>query len=317
MAMQYIYGTDTVQQGFNKINENFLNVPSGTTEEILQQAQEQAEEYTNSVISNPNILLNSNFADPVNQKGQTTYTENGITIDMWQLSATNTSLSLQNGYIQIDNMSNNAIANLYQALEVIYAGQTLTISINAKGNFNILALNQNGEFSRKAINAFEFTTFTNTFTVPAGSTSLKIYFNVPNNSTANIKWVKLEEGSVATAYNPYSYSCEFLNCLRYFRRIQSVSNVNTLIAYGKALSTTVLEVLFDMPVEMRILPTVTGYENLFIETGKNASNVTYWGASTDKTKINLRFNFTGLTTNNIYAVYLEKNQALDFDANIY
>ena len=40
-------------------------------------------------VSNPNLLDNWYFGNPVNQKGQTSYTGAGYTIDRWALSASN------------------------------------------------------------------------------------------------------------------------------------------------------------------------------------------------------------------------------------
>lgn len=311
--MQYIYGTDTVQQGFNKINENFLNVPSGTTEEILQQAQEQAEEYTNSVISNPNILLNSNFADPVNQKGQTTYT-GGITIDMWQFSATNATLSLQNGYIEINNMSDNSTANVYQTLEEIYAGQTLTISLNAKGNFNILALNQSGEFSRKALSASEFTTFTNTYTVPDNSTSLKIYININPNNTADISWIKLEKGSIATDYQIPNKTLETLKCQRYMYILQP--DISFLASTGGTATQGYMAI--PQAVEMRISPTLSSNTGINIRgNGKGNTAVTsftVYKKSTNCVTLSLTIP-EGFAANQVYWCYT--TQQIILDANIY
>lgn len=301
MAIQYIYGTDTVQQGFNKVNENFLNVPSGTTAEILQQAQE----YTDSVIANPNLLINSNFT--IWQRGtsfsQADFTEQ-YTADMWTVSCSDSSVTVTVSQV------NNGMS---------ITGSTSS-SINLKYYMEQADLNKILGKNCTLSYSINDTITTAPLIVSSGTTETTALINitVPISSTATVvNWVKLEEGIIATTYSPKSYPNEFLNCLRYFRRIQSVSNVSTLIAYGRALSTTVLEVLFDMPVGMRILPTVTGYENLFITTGNNASNIAYWGATVDRTKINLRFNFTDLTTNNIYAVYLNQNQYIDFDSDIY
>ena len=36
--------------------------------------------------SNPNLLINWYFADPVNQRGQKTYTNDGYTIDKWYVA---------------------------------------------------------------------------------------------------------------------------------------------------------------------------------------------------------------------------------------
>ena len=45
-----------------------------------------------SYISNPNLLDNWYFGNPVNQRGQTSYAEMGYTVDRWKNSSGNTSV---------------------------------------------------------------------------------------------------------------------------------------------------------------------------------------------------------------------------------
>lgn len=81
-------------------------------------------------VVNPNLLDNWYFANPVNQRGQTTYTTSSdeYTIDRWMKSAG--TLSIEDGYISASLTNWSAIIqniepNLFKAL----AGKTLTFSV--------------------------------------------------------------------------------------------------------------------------------------------------------------------------------------------
>lgn len=54
-----------------------------------------------------NLLDNSDFQNPVNQRGQTSYSGSGYTIDRWVKEGTSTVVTIGNGGITIDNTSNS------------------------------------------------------------------------------------------------------------------------------------------------------------------------------------------------------------------
>ena len=79
--------------------------------------------------SNPNLLDNRYFGDPVNQRGQTVYTNQGYTIDRWSLqSVSNASLTVNDGYITLTATNNDGIRQNFEAGTII-AGATYTSSL--------------------------------------------------------------------------------------------------------------------------------------------------------------------------------------------
>lgn len=89
--------------------------------------------------SSNNILINSNFANPVNQRGYISGTlippSAMFVLDRWRLNCsshvTHTSLTLNNGYITIHALAGVLHNNFYQHVEnpELYAGKTLTMSV--------------------------------------------------------------------------------------------------------------------------------------------------------------------------------------------
>lgn len=79
--------------------------------------------------SNPNLLDNWYFADPVNQRGQTEYTTTGYTIDRWSVHDGG-NLVLDDGYITFYGRSREGYDNFRQSIEPsAYRGLKLTFSV--------------------------------------------------------------------------------------------------------------------------------------------------------------------------------------------
>ncbi len=89
-------------------------------------------------ISNPNLLDNWYFVDPINQRGQTEYTGRGYTIDRWKNEAINTSTILSitpNGLTfsgQLDE-SDHFFSQWIDRKPDIFYGKTLTGSVLMDG----------------------------------------------------------------------------------------------------------------------------------------------------------------------------------------
>lgn len=89
-----------------------------------------------SYISNPNLLDNWYFGNPVNQRGQTSYTGVGYGIDRWKMTGDgNPNLILGDNYITYNGVGNT---NLAQDVEGKFAGKTLTLSFLLKDPVNCM-----------------------------------------------------------------------------------------------------------------------------------------------------------------------------------
>ena len=262
--MQYIYGTDTVQQGFNKINENFLNVPSGTTEEILQQAQE----YTNSLVSKENLLINWDFTNPVNQRGQTTYTNSTstyiYTIDRWRLKNGTVNLNV-NGIEFIKTVEEKRallgqVTAEYSGIE----GNPLTFSAIINNELYTLNINSGWTFPSSGSTALGNTIASENMTMyvyARNDKRVEVQFYVAStvsiNTSFTIEKCKLELGTISTLENsaPQNNDEELMKCYRYYQKTpinNRYSGVGiTMAAYSKIR----LEPFKIYP--MRIVPTIT------------------------------------------------------------
>lgn len=114
---------------------------SAATAERAEKSAIAAAERANSVAaSNPNLLDNWYFADPVNQRGKTEYVGAGYTIDRWALRSADESITIESDGIVI-----NAGYGFTQLIEneSKIIGKTVTFSaLMADGRFDSATINQ-------------------------------------------------------------------------------------------------------------------------------------------------------------------------------
>ena len=108
----------------------YLNPITGAPEQV-DQLDHSAQEIDDAVdlapqLSNPNLLDNWYFGNPVNQRGQTSYTVAGYGIDRWK--TTNTVLTILDNSIKLTSASD--YQNFVQIIDNAkrLAGKTVTIS---------------------------------------------------------------------------------------------------------------------------------------------------------------------------------------------
>lgn len=180
-------------------------------------------------ISNPNLLDNWYFPDPINQREQMEYTNVGYTVDRWSKDQPGT-MTLLNDGIQITSVQND-ILNVRQEFDTPsrLAGQTITYSVLTEGSIS-LVLGVNGGYPISIDQDSGKNVLALTYTLPENITNLTMYIQVKRNSTIKIYAAKLELGTEQTLARqdangnwvlndpPPNYALELLKCRRYFER---------------------------------------------------------------------------------------------------
>lgn len=237
---------------------------------------------------NPNLLDNWYFGRPVNQRGQTEYTENGYIIDRWKSGAKK--VIVANKYITLQ--SNGTYHQILQPFELQLAGKIVTMSalINTHSGHNVGMLLYDYANEKSYSPDFIVDTTANQWMVV--STSFRVADNAPDklnlifypdrteagDQTVDILAAKLELGDTQTLAHKENgvwvlneipdYGEQLRRCQRFCRPIPHKLDVcvvgETYYAYT--------EESFE---EMRVAPVLL--TNL---VGKNVKNITDIDATT-------------------------------------
>lgn len=246
-----------------------------------------------------NQLDNSYFpsAYVINQRGLTTYTGSGYTVDRWRINSAATVSITANG-VEVDATS--VKANLQQNFENLPNG---IFTFAAKVNDNIVYRvieNNNGTITTLNNSKAAFTG--GYLALGKGSA---YYAQIVNSEgyKNKIEWAALYEGEYTVEtlpqYIPKGYAAELLECQRYF---YSTQGSYFYCGYGSATSATELYANIVVPVKMRIKPTVSN-KGQFVARGNGKehaitqSQVEYSTAN----GITIAFTGTGFTQ---YETYL-------------
>lgn len=219
---------------FNTINTKIDNEVNTLSNNIAQ-------------LSNPNLLINSDFRNPVNQRGQTSYTSDSreYTVDRWRKEGG--TFAINDGYCTLAKAGTGQ-AWYIQRLENKLKDNTYTLSIKLKslsGTANVFVGSSENSFNDDIINTTEVQSFTFSGTI----SEVSVY--VSNNSSINIEWIKLEQGSIATPFVPRPYTEELALCQRYYRKLSSWASSYPLRGDNNSVF------IFLTGVMMRTNPTIS------------------------------------------------------------
>lgn len=177
------------------------------------------------VRSNPNLLDNWYFVDPINQKGQAEYTAGVYTIDRWRVSAD--SLRVENDGIVVEN-GDSENAGIWQPIDAkrLIPGRTYTISVLVAELDGTAKLT----FWGKAYVDIEAGITSYTFIHTGEEAETTAYPIVHLHGSIKAIAAKLELGSVQTLAHkegdawvlndpPPDKALELLKCQRYFVRV--------------------------------------------------------------------------------------------------
>ena len=217
-----------------------------------------------------NLLDNSDFRNPVNQRGITNVSTTGYCIDRWIFSLSGSgALSVQDGLLAF-NASNESYCEIVQIQENSSAlsGKEMTFVVCIAPD-NIICLN--------------FTYGTNASVLSADGNIALIHYNgdrvyirifSTGNNWIGVKWAALYEGSYTAdtlpPYVPKGYTAELAECQRYYYQSFSgsiVSEVDGTIIREAVSPYRIADVSF--PQAMRIdKPTITLYSPISGNVGK-------------------------------------------------
>lgn len=192
-----------------------------------------------------NLLNNSDFTNPVNQRNQTGYSGVGYTIDRWRLWESDYTLTVNDDSITVNGV-------LWQYIE--------------------------GEDGRTF--SFFYGNDTEAIQSHVGYDDVMgcYYVTIP---TGTWTWAALYEGEYTAEtlppYVPKGYAAELAECQRYFVAIKAFPGYSTPICEGYMANTNTGRALIHLPVPMRATPSLSYYN--VTETQMRTGGKEYIGAS--------------------------------------
>lgn len=211
-------------------------------------------------LSNPNLLINSNFA--INQRGQSSYMGAGYTVDRCRILTSSASVTVtpltQGVKVAVAPTTQYTGQRCFEywleendTKKIL--GKTVTFSMGIAAldkSVRVRFIIDGTTITTQTINA-NATQYSYTFTVPSSGSNLKI--SLLNNSagfTLDILHWKLEIGDSATTYTPPLLAEELPKCQRYYQKI------NNGVLFGVSWSAGYIAVNYFHIVEMRTTPTL-------------------------------------------------------------
>ena len=265
---------------------------------------------TNSIICNPNLLINGDFR--VNQRGKTTYQGyNKYTVDRWISRSTNSTVSVTDNGLSIKaETGTSRVGLIQQPIEnpQKFSGKTVTLStkiIGISGTVNLRVI-VNGTYTEfadiSAVGTYYFT-----ITLPNSITSFVVGMRAVPSSSVQMEYIKLEGGSIATPNYPKPYAEELVTCQRYYQK----ARVDACGFYADN------SIEFSIPVSsLRDVYTlnVVSYPNIVKNdgTGNKATSIAY--SSLNNGYIVGGFNVSGFQNYNLYYI---TGGIIEIDAEIY
>ena len=211
--------------------------PVTKTRAVYNNDGSRLDNYLGSIKCTNNLLVNSNFINPVNQRGvtQDTWADGSYGLDRWIRSnidiASMSPLSIKS----TDKTADYGIEQRIPKNELI-TGSTMTFSAKVDDKIIVLTFTVGTKSYHKSDTDVKLM-----FSVHDGFYSVHI---MPENTDKyiTIEWVKLEYGEVATPYGARLYAEELQLCKKYFQ-IRSVNSIQVV----------------DLEPSMRISPIIKSF----------------------------------------------------------
>lgn len=295
------------------------------TDALSALATKSAIEQTASQIPNLNLLINSDFQ--VWQRGTTFESVNTIyTADRCLSNASlvgaMTIRKVADGLQFTCTKSGAQLAPYQYLMEDAdlkkVRGKTVTLSYSVDGVIRSFTLNDFGQVYILNDELLEDYTLPSTAGNLTHTAIVILYENMTVGQSKTINWVKLEYGSLATPFVPRLYSEELMECMRYYR----IVNTQGSLAYTNAnASTLIIPIGSSIPwyktpsiSGTELPPSITirgdGAEKLFYPTNVSVK---------DYGNNNMYISFSGTTTGAANTIFYIVSGGADIrlDAEIY
>lgn len=276
-----------------------LTIPRGDTGSIDNLAENVALEIAKYNFGQPyNLLDNSDFVHPINQRGETSKQASWVYwIDRWLSDTEKTAAQLTSSGIHLPATAEKNLRILQRVpLARIKKGQSYTIAAyDASGN----VLCVSGAFNGGTLTGDSSSGGECYLSLQDGDGSTYYYCILDVYADITVKCMALYEGEYTAEtlppYVPKGYAAELAECLRYYRKIKS--NNETFAGYA---ANGMAYAFIPLAQAMRIAPTVTTsakfYYTLGSAQGTTAETAATHNANANRVVVKCAVSVTGVCT---------------------
>jgi len=223
-----------------------------------------------------NLLDNSYFLRPINQRGKTSYTGTGYGIDRWRTNFSGDTVEVLAGGVTNTVASTTGGWHLHQIIDngAELVGKSITAACNAAAITGALYLliscrNSSDTEIEHASQKIAAGLNVTSLTVPSGTVYIRVGVyayatSVTVGDNVTLKWVSLYEGEYTAEtlppYMPKGYAAELAECMRYFYILKAsgAAGYNTLMNGMITDSGKSLIVALETGTKMRLTaPTIS------------------------------------------------------------
>ena len=248
-----------------------------------------------------NLLDNSDFVHPINQRGETSKQASWVYwIDRWLSDTEKTAAQLTSSGIRLPATAEKNLRILQRVpLERIKKGQSYTIAAyDASGNVFCVS----GVFDGEQLTGDASSGGKYWLSLNKGDNLTYWYCILDAYADITVKCMALYEGEYTAEnlppYVPKGYAAELAECLRYYRKIKGDSQT-----FGGYATSGNAYAFIPLAQAMRIAPTVTGggkfYYTLGSTQGTSAETGTLHRAGTERVIVKCAVSVTGVCTGTI------------------
>ena len=235
---------------------------------------------------NNNLLINSDFRNPVNQRGQTSYTGTGstirYTIDRWGV-VNGSIVTVQDDSLKIQVSSADTYSGRFkQVFENALPSAFYTLSVKVKSNTHNVEINNFGKIPAGFTGIYSHTSIERSLS--------DIEFFIAKGASIEIEWIKLEQGTAATPFVPRLYAEEVYLCKRFFQTVNLywrpgvVNSAGTVISFvadvplRTVTNGSPLVELYQVPTRIRttssnVVDTTFTLESAYLSSGTVVINI--------------------------------------------
>lgn len=204
-------------------------------------------------VGNPNLLDNSDFTNPVNQRNKTEFDINGYCIDRWQIFESTYNVNTR--VVKSDSTVGEFGSQFRQIVntDLLTIGDIVTVSAyvnNTKHSFTKTIQSSGGSIKEAP---YDLETSWGGFKLVKLEHRTEIFFvmYLKPSQSITVNWAKLERGSSVTPYVSKGYGAELSECLRFYYQVDSVKT------FGQQHTGAGTFVNIILPQIMRVTPTVS------------------------------------------------------------